>query len=130
MSEKKNILLIDDDPEFVSLLQKKMKNLNCNIETAHDGNEGIKKARSNPPDLIVLDVMMPVKDGFQTCKELKADNNCSEIPVILLTAVADHISDTSYTQHDAMSIEADEYIPKGPDCSQQVLECVQDFLEE
>ena len=129
MSEKKNILLIDDDPEFVSLLQRKMNKLNCKIDTAYDGDEGIKKARSNPPDLIVLDVMMPVKDGFQTCKELKADPSSSEIPVILLTAVADHIADTSYSQHDAMSIEADEYVPKGPDCSEQVLECVQDFLE-
>ena len=129
MGSKKNILLIDDDPEFVSLMQKKMNKLDCSIETAYDGEEGLKKARANPPDLIVLDVMMPNKDGFQTCKELKADPNCSEIPVILLTAVADHISDTSYTQYDAMSIEAEEYIPKGPDCSQQVLECVQEFLE-
>ena len=129
MGDKKSILLIDDDPEFVSLLQRKMNKLNCKIDTAYDGDEGIKKARSNPPDLIVLDVMMPVKDGFQTCKELKADPSSSEIPVILLTAVADHIADTSYSQHDAMSIEADEYVPKGPDCSEQVLECVQDFLE-
>lgn len=128
MANKKNVLLIDDDPDFISILQKRLKKLRYNVDTAHDGDEGLTKVKSNPPDLIVLDVMMPVKDGLQTCKELKSDQKTSEIPVILLTAVEDYIAETSYTHFDTMSVEAEEYIPKGPECTQEIVKAVQEFL--
>ena len=83
---------------------------------------------SDLPDIIVLDVMMPEKDGFQMCKEVKQTPEYADIPVIMLTAVADHISDTAYSQYDAMSMEAEDYIPKGADCSNKVIKSIQEFL--
>ncbi len=129
MTDKKRVLVVDDDPDFCDIVQSKLEKLNLSVEIAYNGVEGMEKVRKSPPDLIVLDVMMPEKDGFQMCKELKADPELSEIPVVMLTAVAEHIADTGYTQYDAMSMEADDYIAKGPDCSNQVTKSVQEFLE-
>ena len=123
------ILVVDDDPDFVTVVQSKLEKLNCTVDVAYDGAEGWDRVNANLPDIIVLDVMMPVKDGFQMCKELKANSKTADIPVIMLTAVADHIADTSYTQYDAMSMEAEDYIPKGPDCTNQVIKSVREFLE-
>ena len=128
MSQKKRILVVDDDPDFCDVVQSKLESLDVDVELAYDGVEGMAKVRDNPPDIIVLDVMMPEKDGFQMCKEIKQDTNYQDIPVIMLTAVADHIADTAYSQYDAMSMEAEDYIPKGPDCSTQVVKSVREFL--
>lgn len=129
MAEKKLILVVDDDPDFVDIVQGKLEKLQYAVDIAYNGNEGMERVKANRPDAIVLDVMMPEKDGFQMCKELKSAADLSDIPVIMLTAVADHIADTEYTQYDAMSMEADDYIPKGPDCTDQVVSSVRELLE-
>jgi len=128
MSQKKRILVVDDDPDFCDVVQSKLESLDVDVELAYDGVEGMAKVKDNPPDIIVLDVMMPEKDGFQMCKEIKQDPGYQDIPVIMLTAVADHIADTAYSQYDAMSMEAEDYIPKGADCSTKVVQSVQEFL--
>jgi len=128
MSQKKRILVVDDDPDFCDVVQSKLERLDMDVDLAYDGVEGMAKVKENTPDLIILDVMMPEKDGFQMCREVKQDPNYQDIPVIMLTAVADHISDTAYSQYDAMSMEAEDYIPKGPDCSSKVVESVKEFL--
>jgi len=129
MTDKKRVLVVDDDPDFVAIVQSKLERLNCLVDVAYNGVEGWERVRENIPDLIVLDVMMPVKDGFQMCKELKQDEKHADIPVVMLTAVADHIADTGYTQYDAMSMEAEDYIPKGPDCTNQVVNSVKSLLD-
>jgi two-component system alkaline phosphatase synthesis response regulator PhoP len=128
MSQKKRILVVDDDPDFCDVVQSKLEGLDVDVDLAYDGVEGMERVKENPPDIIVLDVMMPEKDGFQMCREVKQDSKYQDIPVIMLTAVADHIADTAYSQYDAMSMEAEDYIPKGPDCSSQVIKSVQEFL--
>jgi two-component system alkaline phosphatase synthesis response regulator PhoP len=128
MSQKKRILVVDDDPDFCDVVQSKLEGLDVDVELAYDGVEGMERVKENPPDVIVLDVMMPEKDGFQMCREVKQDSKYQDIPVIMLTAVADHIADTAYSQYDAMSMEAEDYIPKGPDCSSKVIKSVQEFL--
>jgi two-component system alkaline phosphatase synthesis response regulator PhoP len=129
MAEQKRVLVVDDDPDFVAIVQSKLERLNCLVDVAYNGVEGWERVRENTPDLIVLDVMMPVKDGFQMCKELKQDEKHADIPVVMLTAVADHIADTGYTQYDAMSMEAEDYIPKGPDCTNQVINSIKGLLD-
>jgi two-component system alkaline phosphatase synthesis response regulator PhoP len=74
--------------------------------------EGLEKARKEKPDAIILDVMMPDKDGYEVCKELKADPEYSDIPILLLTAVVSKISSTSYTHRMGMETEADDYVDK------------------
>lgn len=108
----KKILVVDDDPDLVEATSIILKSKHYDVITAYDGLEGLEKARSEKPDLIVLDVMMPEKDGYAVCKELKADPILSNIPVLLLTAVVSHISTTRYTQQMGMETEADDYIDK------------------
>ncbi|MBA4392903.1 MAG: response regulator [Desulfobacca sp.] len=112
MSLQKKILVIDDEPDFTAIVQGYLEREGFQVEVAYNGEEGLEKIRSNPPDAIVLDVMMPEKDGYTVCKELKKDDQTRDIPVILLTAVASHVSSTRYTHYDGMSTEADDYLSK------------------
>ncbi len=113
MGDKSKVLVVDDDPDFVEatklILEKKG---GYNVVTAYDGVEGLEKVKSEKPDVIVLDVMMPEKDGYTMCAELKADSELCGIPVLLLTAVVSHISDTKYTPRMGMETEADDYLDK------------------
>jgi len=108
----KKILLIDDDPDLVNAVRMILESKNYKVAAAFGGVEGLEKAKSENPDLIVLDVMMPDKDGYTVCKELKSDPRLRRIPVILLTAVVSHISTTRFTQQMGMETEADDYMDK------------------
>jgi two-component system alkaline phosphatase synthesis response regulator PhoP len=74
--------------------------------------EGIEKAGQFNPDLIILDMMMPVMGGREACKKLKTDPTTKKIPIILLTAISDHVTTTTYTHRDVLESDAEEYIPK------------------
>lgn len=82
----KRILIIDDLPENVFVLQNRLEHEGYEIITAYDGKAGIAKAVSDMPDLILLDVMMPEMTGIEVCKTLKQDLVTSDIPVIMVTA--------------------------------------------
>ncbi|MEI9475974.1 MAG: response regulator [Deltaproteobacteria bacterium] len=108
----KKILLIDDDPDLLNAVSMILESKSYEVASAFGGIEGLEKAKTEKPDLIVLDVMMPDKDGYAVCKELKSDPQLSKIPVILLTGVVSHISTTRYTQQMGLETEADDYIDK------------------
>ena len=108
----KKILIVDDDPDLVEAVKMILESKNYEVTAAYGGIEGIEKANTENPDLIVLDVMMPDKDGYTVCKELKAHPELAKIPVLLLTAVVSHISTTRFTQQMGMETEADDYIDK------------------
>jgi len=81
------ILIVDDETEFVEMVAFRLaKAGGYEVVSAADGEEGLLKARSEQPDLIILDIWMPKKDGYQVIKELKADPGTARIPVIFLTA--------------------------------------------
>lgn len=84
----KKILVIDDLPENVFILQDRLVQEGYEVITAYDGKEGIEKANSTLPDLILLDVMMPDISGFEVCKILVNNEKTKHIPVILVTAKA------------------------------------------
>lgn len=111
----KKILVIDDDPDLVEAASIILKSKHYDVVAAYGGIEGLEKAKAEKPDLIVLDVMMPDKDGYTVCKELKADPVLCEIPVLLLTAVVSFISTTRYTHQMGMETEADDYMDKPVD---------------
>jgi DNA-binding response OmpR family regulator len=111
MSEK-YILVVDDDPDLVETVAMMLESKGCEVGRAYDGVEGEESIRRRRPDLVILDVMMPRKDGYQLCAELKADEATRSIPIVLLTAVGEAVPSTSYTHADGMSTEADEYIAK------------------
>lgn len=82
----KKILIIDDLPENVFILQDRLEDEGYEVITAYDGKSGIEKAYDNLPDLILLDVMMPDITGFEVCKILVNDEKTKHIPIILVTA--------------------------------------------
>ena len=127
MGEKKRILVVDDEPDFASIVQGNLEKEGFEVELAYNGVEGLEKTHANPPDAIVLDVMMPEMDGYEMCKELKGDENYCDIPVILLTAVASHVTSTRYSHADGMSTEADDYIAK-PASAEDITQSVKRLL--
>lgn len=112
MSLQKRILVVDDEPDFAAIVQGNLEKEGFQVDVAYNGVEGWEKVQANPPDAIVLDVMMPEKDGYELCSDLKGDDRFCNIPVVLLTAVASHVTSTRYTHADGMSTEADDYIAK------------------
>jgi two-component system alkaline phosphatase synthesis response regulator PhoP len=128
MSEKKRILVVDDEPDFAGIVQQNLEKEGFDVEVAYDGDEGLEKVQANPPDAIVLDVMMPGKDGYQVCSELKADDRYADIPIILLTAVASHVTSTRYSHRDGMSTEADDYLAK-PASAEQITDSIKGLLD-
>ena len=112
MTTKKRILVVDDEPDFCLIVQGQLEKEGFEVDLAYNGVEGLEKVQENPPDAIVLDVMMPEKDGYEVCKELKEDEKFCDIPVLLLTAVASHVTSTRYSHADGMATEADDYIAK------------------
>jgi len=127
MSDKKQILLIDDDPDFVEAVKVIVENGGYDVRVAYDGQEGLEAVAEGKPDLIVLDVMMPVMNGHEACANLKADDATKEIPIILLTAVADRVTTSTYTHRDMLESEAEDYMPK-PVEPQELLERIQSWL--
>jgi len=109
---KKYILVVDDDPDLVETVAMMLESKGCEVGRAYDGIEGEEAVRERRPDLIVLDVMMPRKDGYVLCSELKANEETRDIPIVLLTAVGEAVPTTTYTHADGMSTEADDYIAK------------------
>ena len=83
---KKKILVVDDEPEVVEFLRERLKANNFQAISAADGEEGLRMAVQEPPDLIVLDLVMPKKDGFDMLRKLKVNESTKNIPVIVLTA--------------------------------------------
>jgi two-component system alkaline phosphatase synthesis response regulator PhoP len=127
MSEKKRILLVDDEPDFCSIVQGQLEKEGFDVEVAYDGVEGIEKVKANRPDAIILDVMMPEMDGYEACKKLKGDDNYADIPILMLTAVADKVSSTRYSHYDGMSMEADDYLPK-PASAEDITQSIKSLL--
>jgi len=108
----RKILIVDDDSDFVEAVTMILKPKKFEVVAAYNGKEGIEKVKTERPDLVVLDVMMPEKDGYTVCRELKSDPKWSHIPILLLTAVASHVPTTRFTQQMGMETEADDYIDK------------------
>ena len=128
MTDKKRVLVVDDEPDFASIVQGNLENEGFVVEVAYNGVEGIEKVKANPPDAIVLDVMMPEKDGYQMCAELKADDQYADIPILLLTAVASHVSSTRYSHSQGMATEADDYLPN-PASAADITESIKGMLD-
>lgn len=128
MSKKKLVLVVDDDPDLVDAVSLKLESLDFRTAKAYDGVDGWDKIRAEKPDLMILDVMMPRKDGYELCREVKADPQYKDITIILLTAVADAVSTTSYTHMDGKTTPADDYIAKPIDID-KLMQIVQENMK-
>lgn len=104
---KGKILVVDDEIYIVHILDFSLGMEGYEVLTALDGEQAIEKARAEHPDLIVLDIMMPKLDGYETCKVLKAGDDTKNIPVILLSAKGRNVD-----QKIGFEVGADDYITK------------------
>lgn len=120
MSDKQLILVVDDDTDLVEMVSMKLESENFRVAKAYDGLEAMDKIKEERPALIILDVMMPRKDGYTLCDELKKSDEYKGINIILLTAVTEAIGTTNYTHMGGKTTLADDFIPKPIDLDKLV----------
>jgi phosphate regulon transcriptional regulator PhoB len=103
----KNILVIDDEADIVELVSYNLKKEGFEVDTAYDGEDGLKKIGSNKYDLIFLDLMLPGIQGIELCKMVRSNPDTSRIPIIMLTAKGEEIDKIV-----GLEVGADDYITK------------------
>lgn len=128
MSDKQLILVVDDDPDLVEAVSMKLESENFLVAKAYDGIQAWEKIKEEKPALVVLDVMMPKKNGYEVCDEIKKDPEYKDITVVLLTAVGSAVTSTNYTHRGGRTTMADEYIPKPIDLD-KLMEIVKDYVD-
>jgi two-component system phosphate regulon response regulator PhoB len=101
------ILVVDDEPDAVELVKFNLKGAGFDVITAADGEEALTRARTILPDIIVLDLMIPLVDGLEVCKILRRDPKTAGIPIIMLTAKAAEIDRVL-----GLELGADDYVTK------------------
>jgi DNA-binding response OmpR family regulator len=104
---KQKILVVDDEPEAVDLVEFNLKQAGFDVVTAADGDEALKKAKAHLPALVVLDLMLPEIDGLEVCKLLRRDPATAKMPVLMLTAKAAEIDRVL-----GLELGADDYVTK------------------
>ena len=112
MAGQAKILIVDDDPVFVEATKVVLESKNYQVSVAFDGDEGLQKVQDVSPDLIILDIIMPTKDGFTVCEQLKGTPQFSKIPVLILTSFAEKKGETNIPVSDGLTLEAEDYIDK------------------
>ncbi len=115
-NKPKSLLVVDDDPNVVDMIKQTISEGVYRVSTAMDGEEALQKIAQDPPDVILLDLMMPKMDGFEVIDSLKADMRCRDIPVIVLTAKL-----LSKSERDMLSQSAAKIIQKQGISDEQLL---------
>ena len=105
--ERGTILIVDDNPQILSIMTDLLSPLGYLIDCASGGQEALDRAVAAPPDLVLLDVMMPGMDGFTVCRHIRADPQLAQVPIILVTALDDRAS-----RMQGFEAGADEFISK------------------
>jgi len=132
MQKQTKILVIDDDPDLQTAVRKVLESKSYEVTAALDGDEGLRKVVGERPDLIILDVVMPGKSGFEVCRELKTDPKYyffSHIPVLMLTVYPDDREKMHLSMREGMTMEAEDYLHK-PFDPDELLNRVEELLEK
>ena len=122
MEQKPRILLVDDDEDLVTVMKKALESKAYDVIVAYDGKEGLDKARTEKPDLVVLDILMPIADGFIFAEQYRQDPALAKIPVIALTSFRE-----AYGQ--PFPFEVSEFIQK-PITPKALLSKVEEILKK
>jgi DNA-binding response OmpR family regulator len=91
--KKQMVLVADDDPEILSMISLRLQKRGFDVIEAADGIETLKQARTQKPDIIVLDVMMPGKNGWEVAKELRHDESTKDVGILVLTAIGETMNE-------------------------------------
>ena len=119
----RSVLVVDDEPNIVLSLEFIMKQAGFEVRVARDGNEAIEAFEASIPDLVLLDVMMPNRDGYDVCQTIRANPAWKGIHIIMLTAKGRDIE-----REKGMALGADDYITK-PFSTREVIARVEQFLD-
>lgn len=118
----KKILIIEDYINIVEILTMRLNAMGYQVITAFDGQKGLSMARSEKPDLIILDIMLPKMSGYKVCRLLKFDAKYKHIPIIMLTS-----RETKYNEQIGMDTGADAYVYKS-DQKGTLLKLIRQYL--
>lgn len=129
MSLKRKILVVDDEPDYCALVKKGLEEAGFEVEVAYDGIECLQKVRSGPPDAIVLDIVMPEKDGHAVCHELKCHHGYRRIPVVVVTVHGSAVSSTRYSRYRSPESLADDLLSK-PISDKDLVDCLNQLLRQ
>lgn len=103
----KKLLIVEDDRSLASVLEYNFESAGYEVFCAHDGQDGVNQARSKNPDVIILDLMIPVVDGIEVCRQLRSESATRQTPIMMLTAKAEETD-----QLIGFSVGADDYVVK------------------
>lgn len=117
-----SVLIVDDEPNIVLSLEFLMQQAGCEVRIATDGEAALAAIEQKPPDLILLDVMIPKRDGFDVCQTIRANPAWNDVHVIMLTARGRDVE-----REKGLALGADEYVTK-PFSTREVLERVREVL--
>ena len=106
----KKILIIEDDPSFLRAVSHIVEKEGYNVTTAANGMTGLRMAREDKPDLLILDVMLPGIDGFEICNQLRNEPQTAQLPIIMLSAKGQETDKTT-----GLKVGANEYLTKPVD---------------
>lgn len=129
MEKKAKILLVDDDIDFVESTKIVLESKPYEVIVAHEGDEALRKAREEVPDLILLDVIMPIKDGFTAAEQLKKDPQLSKIPTLMLTSFSVRRGETAIPVSRGLTLDVEDYIEK-PVSPEELLARVEKHLKK
>jgi two-component system alkaline phosphatase synthesis response regulator PhoP len=129
VEKKAKILLVDDDADFVESTRTVLESKPYDVIVAVDGNDGLRKAKEEKPDLVLLDIIMPVKDGFTAAEQFKEDPELKKIPVLMLTSFSTKGGETHLARSRGLSLETEDYIDK-PVSPQELLKRVEKQLKK
>ena len=129
MEKTAKILLVDDDADFVEATKTILESKPYEVIVAYEGDEGLQKAREENPDLVLLDIIMPVKDGFTAAEQLKQDPQLSQIPVMMLTSFSARRRETDIPVSRGFTLDVEDYIEK-PVSPEELLARVEKHLKK
>jgi len=119
---RKKVLVVEDEPDILRVVSYRLEKSGYEVITAVNGDEALEMAKKENPDLIFLDLRLPVTDGYEVCRELKSDEIFRSIPIILLTA-----SSNRAISEEARDLKADDWLVK-PFDPEDLLEKVDKFI--
>jgi two-component system alkaline phosphatase synthesis response regulator PhoP len=122
MKQRPKILLVDDDVDLVKVMSGALESKAYEVVVAYNGQEGLEKARKEKPDLVVLDILMPVADGFTFAAQFRKDPSLAKIPVLALTSFSESLGQP-------FPFEVTEYIAK-PIKPRDLVAKVEGFLKK
>jgi len=122
MTQRPKILLVDDDVDLVTVMRGALESKAYDVIVAYNGQEGLEKAKKEKPDLVILDILMPVADGFVFADQFRKDPSLAKVPVLALTSFSESLGQP-------FAFDVSEYISK-PIKPKDLVAKVEEFLKK